>query len=104
MGVAATLPELSEWTLHDLSMLDRGVVRGPRCSQPDLFQLSRFWNSDTYFCKLDLTYGYYHLSLRPTDRHYFGFSFDRKYYAWKAFSIRVVPSTRLLSICHVGCG
>ena len=27
--------------IHDLSRLNRGVVRGPRCYQPDLFQLSR---------------------------------------------------------------
>ena len=82
----------SPWLIHDLSRLNKGVVRGPHCSQPDLFQSSMSWNSNTYFCKLDLTHGYYHLRLRPLDRHYFGFSFDRKYYVSNALVFGLSPA------------
>ena len=46
-----------------------------------------------YFCKLDLSNGYFHLSIRPKDRKYFGFSFDYQYFVFNSlcFGYKAAP-------------
>ena len=46
----------------------------------------------TYFCKLDLSNGYFHLSMRPEDRTHFGFSFDNHYYVFNLLYFGYKPA------------
>ena len=66
------------------------------------------FSSKTFFCKLDLSNGYFHLSIRPEDRTYFGFSFDNQYFVFNSlcFGYRAAPdyfqafSQDLVRICR----
>ena len=50
--------------IHNLHRFNRGRgLRGSAIAQPKLFELSRHWNQNMWFCKLDLSHGYYHLCL-----------------------------------------
>ena len=45
-----------------------------------------------HFCKLDLSNGYFHLSIRPEDRTYFGFSFDNQYFVFNSLCFGYKPA------------
>ena len=46
----------------------------------------------TYFCKLDSSNGYFHLSIRPEDRTYFGFSYDNQYFVFNSLCFGYKPA------------
>ena len=65
--------------IHDLSLLNRFVQRGPKVKHIDVLNSAKKFSSKSYFCKLDLSNGYFHLPVREQDGKYFGFSFDHTY-------------------------
>ena len=67
--------------IHNLKVLNRFVKRGPSVKHLNVLELAKSeFSRETYFCKLDLSNGYFHLSIGPEDRTYFGFSFDNQYF------------------------
>ena len=70
--------------IHDLSLLNKFVQRGPKVSHINVLNLAKKFSSKSYFCKLDLSNGYFHLPIREQDRKYFGFSFDHTYYVFNS--------------------
>ena len=95
--------------IHNLKALNRFVKRGPSVKHLNVpeFPKSEF-SRKTYFCKLDLSNGYFHLSVMPEDRTYFGFSFDNQYFVFNSlcFGYRAAPdyfqafSQDLVRICR----
>ena len=66
--------------IHNLKALNRFVKRGPSIKHLNLLELAKSeFSRKTYFCNLYLSNGYFHLSIKPEDRTYFGFSFDNQY-------------------------
>ena len=60
--------------IHNLKALNSFVKRGPSVKHLNVLHLAKSeFCRKTYFCKLDLSNGYFHLSVRPEDRKYFGF-------------------------------
>ena len=95
--------------IHNLKVLNKFVKRGPSVKHLNVLQLaSSEFSRKTYFCKLDLSNGYFHLSIRPEDRKYFGFSFDNQYFVFNSlcFGYRAAPdyfqafSQDLVRICR----
>ena len=62
--------------IHDLSLLNRFVQRGPKVKHINVLSLAKKFSSKSYFCKLDLSNGYFHLPIREQNRKYLRFSFD----------------------------
>ena len=80
--------------IHNLKALNRFVKRGPLVKHLNVLELAKTeFSRKTYFCKLDLSNGYFHLSIRPEDRMYFGFSFDHQYFVFNSlcFGYRAAP-------------
>ena len=95
--------------IHNLKALNRFVKRGPSVKHLNVLELAKSeFSRKTYFCKLDLSNGYFHLSIRPEDRTYFGFSFDNQYFVFNSlcFGYRAAPdyfqafSQDLVRICR----
>ena len=62
--------------IHNLKAFNTFVERGPSVKHLNVLQLGKWeFSRNTYFCKLGLSNGYFHLSIRPEDRTYFGFFF-----------------------------
>ena len=60
--------------IHNLKALNKFIKRGPSVKLLNVLELAKTeFSRKTYFCKLDLSNGYFHLSIRPEDRTYFGF-------------------------------
>ena len=63
--------------IHNLKALNKFIKRGPSVKHVNVLQLAKTeFSRKTYFCELDLSDGYFHLSIRPEDRAYFGFLND----------------------------
>ena len=80
--------------IHNLKALNRFVKRGPSVKHLNVLELAKSeFSRKTYFSKLDLSNGYFHLSIRPEDRTYFGFSFDNQYFVFNSlcFGKRAAP-------------
>ena len=60
--------------IHDLSPFNKFVSRGPKVKHLNIFKLSRNFSNNTFFTKLDLRNGYFHIPIYPPHRTYFGFS------------------------------
>ena len=78
--------------IHDLSLLKRFVQRGPKVRHINVLNLAKKFSSKSYFCKLDLSNGYFHLPIREEDRKYFGFSFDHTYYIFNSLCFGYSPA------------
>ena len=71
--------------IHNLKVLCRFVKRGPSVKHLNVLELAKSeFSRKTYLCKSDLSNGYFHLSIRPEDRTYFGFSFDNQYFVFNS--------------------
>ena len=80
--------------IHNLKALNKFIRRGPSVKHMNVLELAKTeFSRKTYFCKLDLSNGYFHLSIRPEDRTYFGFSFDNQYFVFNSlcFGYRAAP-------------
>ena len=85
-----------------LKALNGFVERGPSIKHLNVLELAKSeFSRETYFCKLDLSNGYFHLSIRPEDRMYFGFSFDNQYFVFNSLCVGYKDS-RLFSIFFTG--
>ena len=79
--------------IHNLKVLNRFVKRGPSVKHLNVLELAKSeFSRKTYFCKLDLSNGYFHLSIRPEDRTYFGFSFDKQYFVFNSLCFGYKPA------------
>ena len=78
--------------IHDLSLLNRFVQRGPKVKHINVLNLAKKFSSKSYFWKLDLSNGYFHLPIREQDRKYFGFSFDHTYYVFNSLCFGYPPA------------
>ena len=80
--------------IHNLKALNQFIKIGPSIKHLNVLELAKTeFSRKTYFCKLDLSDGYFHLSIRPEDRTYFGFSFDNQYFVFNSlcFGYRAAP-------------
>ena len=79
--------------IHNLKVLNRFVKRGLSVKHLNVLELAKSeFSRKTYFCKLDLSNGYFHLSIRPEDRTYFGFSFDNEYFVFNSLCFGYKPA------------
>lgn len=79
--------------IHNLKLFNRFVKRGPSVKHLNVLNIAKSeFSSKTYFCKLDLSNGYFHLSIRPEDRTYFGFSFENCYYVFNSLCFGYKPA------------
>ena len=79
--------------IHNLKVLNRFVKRGPSVKHLNVLELAKSeFSRKTCFCKLDLSNGYFHLSIRPEDRTYFGFSFDNQYFVFNSLCFGYKPA------------
>ena len=65
---------------HDLSLLNKFFQRGPKVKHINVLNSAQKLSKKSYFCKLDLSNGHFHLPIREQDREYFGFTFNHTYY------------------------
>lgn len=72
--------------IHNLKRLNKFIARGPKVKHLEVLNLSKNFCQNTFFCKLDLKNGYYHIPLNPEHRKYFGFCFERQYYVFNVLS------------------
>ena len=95
--------------IHNLKAPNSFVKRGPSVKHLNVLELAKSeFSRKTYFCKLDLSNGYFHLSIRLEDRTYFGFSFNNQYFVFNSlcFGYRAAPdyfqafSQDLVRICR----
>ena len=78
--------------IHNLSLLNKFVQRGPKVKHINVLNLGKKFSKKLYFCKLDLSNGYFHLPIREQDRKYFGFSFDHTYYVFSSLCFGCSPA------------
>ena len=78
--------------IHDLSLLNRFFQRGPKVKHINVLNLADTFSSKSFFCKSDLSNGYFHLPIREQDRQYFGFSFDHTYYVFNSLGFGFSPA------------
>ena len=78
--------------IHDLSLLNKFVKRGPKVKHINVLNLPQKSSKKSYFCKLDLSNGYFHLSIGEQDRKYFGFTFDHTYYVFSSLCFGFSPA------------
>ena len=50
--------------IHNLSLLNKFVQRGPKVKHINVINLAQKVSKKSYFCKLDLSNGYFHLPIR----------------------------------------
>ena len=100
--------------INDLSLSNKFVQRGPKVKHINVLNLFQKFSKKSYFCKLDLSNGYFHLPLRDQDRKYFGFAFDHTYYVFNSLCFSYLPApnffqyfsqeiVRILREQNVGC-
>ena len=78
--------------IHDLSRFNKFIAHGPKVKHLNIFNLSRNFSSNTFFTKLDLQNGYFHVPIYPPHRSYFGFSFERQYYVFNVLCFMYSPA------------
>ena len=78
--------------IHDLSRFNKFVSRGPKVKHLNVFNLSKNFSNITYFTKLDLRNGYFHIPIFPPHRTYFGFSFERQYFVFNVLCFGFSPA------------
>ena len=79
--------------IHNLKALNKFIKRGPSVKHLNVLELAKTeFSRETYFCKLDLSNGYFHLSIRPEDRTYFGFSYDNQYFVFNSLCFGYKPA------------
>ena len=78
--------------IHNLSRFNKFVSRGPKVKHLNVFNLSKNFSNNTYFTKLDLCNGYFHIAIFPPHRTYFGFSFERQYFVFNVLCFGVSPA------------
>ena len=78
--------------IHDLSRFNKFIARGPKVKHLNIFNLSKNFSSNTFFTKLDLRNGYFHVPIYPPHRSYFGFSFERQYYVFNVLCFGYSPA------------
>ena len=78
--------------IHDLSCFNKFVSRAPKVKHQNIFNLSRNFSNNTFFTKLDLHNGYFHIPIYPPHRTYFGFSFERQYYVFNVLCFGYSPA------------
>ena len=97
-----------------MSLLNKFVQRGPKVKHIGVFNFAKKFSNKSYFCKLDLSNGYFYLPIREQDRKYFGFSFDHMYYVSNSLCFGYSPApdffqnfskeiVRILREQNVGC-
>ena len=64
--------------IDDLSRFNKFVSHGPKVKHMNIFKLSSKFSNNTFFTKLDLRNGCFHIPIYPPHRTYFGFSFERQ--------------------------
>ena len=78
--------------IHNLSLFNKFVERGPKVKHINVLTLSKKFSNKSYFCKLNLSDGYFHLPIREQGRKYFGFSFDHTYYVFNSLCFGYSPA------------
>ena len=79
--------------IHNLKALNKFIKRGPSVKHLNVLELAKTeFSRETYFCKLDLSNGYFHLSIRPENRTYFGFSYDNQYFVFNSLCFGYKPA------------
>ena len=78
--------------IHDLSRFNKFLSRGPKVKHLNVFNLSKNFSNNTYFTKLDLRNGYFHISIFPPHRTYCGFSFERQYFVFSVLCFGFSPA------------
>ena len=78
--------------IHDLSRFNKFVSRGPKVKHLNVFNLSKNFSNNTYFTKLDIRNGYFHIPIFPPHRTYFGFSFERQYFVFNVLCFGFSPA------------
>ena len=78
--------------IHDLSRFNKFVSRGPKVKHLNVFNLSKNFSNNTYFTKLDLHNGYFHIPIFPPHRTYFGFSVERQYFVFDVLCFGFLPA------------
>ena len=53
--------------IHDLSLLNKFVQRGPKVKHINVLNLAKRFSKKSYLYKLDLSNGYFHLPIREQD-------------------------------------
>ena len=71
--------------------VNKFVQRGRKVKHINVLNLAKF-SKKSYFCKLDLYNGYFHLPIREQGRKYFGFSFDHTYYVFNSLCFGYSPA------------
>ena len=78
--------------IHDLSRFNKFVSRGPKVKYLNVSGLSQNLSSNTYFTKLDLRNGHFHILIYPPHRMYFGFNFEHQYYVFNVLCFGFSPA------------
>ena len=84
--------------IHDLSLFFINFAqRGPKVKHINVLNSAKKFSNKSYFCKLDLSNGYFYLPIREQDRKYFGFSFDHTYYVFNSLCFGYSPAPEFFS-------
>ena len=87
--------------IHNSKALKIFFKRGPSVKHLNVLELAKTeFSRKTYFCKLDLSDGYFHLSIRPEDRTYFGFSYDNQYFVFNSLCFGYKPAPDFFQAFH----
>ena len=78
--------------IHNLSLLNKFVQRGPKVKHINVLNLRKKFSKKSYFCKLDLSNGYFHIPIGEQDIKYFGSSFDHTYYVFNSLCFGYSPA------------
>ena len=92
--------------IHDLSRFNKFVSRGAKVMHLNVFNLFKNFGNNTYFTKLDLRNGYFHIPIFPPHRTYFGFSFERQYFVFNVLCFGFSPAADhfqdfMTNVCQV---
>ena len=93
--------------IHDLSRFNKFVSHGPKVKHLNILKLSSNFSNNTFFTKLDLRNGYFHIPIYPPHRTYFRFSFERQYYVLNVLCFGYSPAPdvcKILQYQGVPCG
>ena len=86
------MPNGAPRPIHDLSRFNKFIAHGPKVKHLNIFNLSKNYSSNTFFPKLVLRNGYFHVPIYPPHRSYFRFSFDRQYYVFNVLCFEYSPA------------